>query len=323
MAFTAEKAGPNRREDKKKYKTRKQSQAPVALIYFITLLVFLGVFGWFAKTIVDKLTHHKTEDNTAATAFIDSYNTLYARVNNGDVLSDLFVLRICPEHDKMICVPLSALTVSPSNNNMTFREVYENGGIRDLQAAVDSTLGISTDFYATLSNSAFEDICDIIGGFTYAPEQEIYFIDKKGDEDISLRENKPVSLSGKQIRMILQHSVFSNGRQGNMEFLGTTLTELINNAFDQVDLTTSSLDIIYGKISANSATNLSENDYKEHRAYIKDMLAKQISPAECMLPEGTWNDSEHFTISAEYKQKLYDAMEATKSQSKSGKKTEE
>lgn len=321
MALTAENEKTKGRAPspkRKRRKKRRRSQAPVALIYFMTLLIFLGVFGVFAGMIVNRLSNHLPEDADLSGNYIDSYNTLYARVNSGNVLSDLFVIRICPEQDRILVVPMSAFTVSNADGGMTFREVYEEGGIRNLQTAVDSTFGISTDFYVTLSNESFEDICDIIGGITYAPEEELYYIDKNGDNDISLREGKAVALAGKQIRLILQMPVFSIGRQGNMDFLGFALTEIINNAFEQVEMTTNSLDIIYSKISSNSATSLSENDYKEHRVYIKEMLSKQITPAEALIPEGTWTDETHFVPSGDFKQMLYDTMEATKSQSKSG-----
>ena len=53
------------------------------------------------------------------------------------------------------------------------------------------------------------------------------------------------------------------------------------------------------------------------------MLKKQIQPAYSLIPEGTWTDDEHFEMSAEFKQKIYNEMEATKSQEKSGEVSEE
>jgi hypothetical protein len=238
------------------------------------------------------------------------------------VLSDLTLLRICPEQSKILVVPISAFTVSATDNTSTFREIYAEGGIRQLQAAVDETFGISSDYYATVSNDAFEDCADIIGGIVYAPSEDLYYLSKTNNDDVSIRQNESVSLSGKQIRLICQYPLFSSGRQGNTEFLGTAVTDLINSAFDQVEMTTNALDLLYGKISKNT-TNLSENDYKEQRVYIKDMLNKKIQPAYSMIPEGQWTDDTHFTVSAEFKQKIYDEMEATKSQQKSGDVSEE
>lgn len=317
----AEGAAAQKKSVRKK-KRKKRSQAPVALVYFITLLVFLGVFGLFAKTIVDKLTNKDNEIVDFSNTYIDSYNTLYARVNNKNVLSDMALVRICPEQSKILVVPMSALTVSATDDTSTMREIYEEGGIRQLTAAVDATFGISTDYYVTVSNQAFEDCADIIGGFVYTPSEELYYLSQGDDNDISIRANESVSLNGKQIRLICQYSIFSAGRQGNTEFLGLAVTTLLNNAFDQVEITTNSLDILYGKLSSG-ATNLSENEYKEQRVYLKEMLKKQIQPAYSMIPEGQWTDSSHFKVSAEFKQKLYDEMEATKSQEKSGEVAEE
>lgn len=308
---------PSKKKKNKKRKMKKRSQAPVALIYFVTLLTFLGVFGVFARMIVTRLTNHEVADADVSNTYIDSYNTLYARVNNNDVLSDLFIMRISPEHSKIIIIPMSAFTVSSADNGMTFREVYADGGIRKLQTAVDTTFGVSTDYYVTLSNAAFEDVADLVGGFNYAPEEELYYIDQKGNNDISYRAGKSVVLTGNQIRVICQTKVFSEGRQGNIKFLGEALVGLINNAFDQVEITTNSLDVIYNKLTSNSATNLTENDYKQHRAYVKAMLKQQIHPAEAVTPYGSWTDEDHFVPSNEYKQELYNTMEATKSSQKS------
>ena len=297
--------------DKRK-RRKKPSQAPVALIYFVTLLLFLGIFGLVAKLIIDKLSGGEAETPDLSQTTIESYNTLYARVNDKDVLSDLSVIRIAPEHNKIAVIPLSAFTVSDTDGVSTFREIYADGGIRQLQQAVDTTLGIKTDYYFTISNQIFEDCMDIIGGFVYAPEEELYYLSPTNDNDISLRENEPVSLSGLQIRLICQYPVFSEGRQGNTEFLGTALTSIINSAFDQADIIKDSLDLLYNKTVDGSNTNMSENDYKSLRVYIKQMLDNKVQPAYALVPEGQWTDEKHFVISAEYKNKLYNEMESTK-----------
>ena len=307
--------GKGKRNGKKK--KPKRSQAPVALIYFVTLIIFCGVFGFFAKLIIDRVSKSEAGEADVSGSYIDSYNTLYARVNNENVISDLSIMRICPEQSRIIVIPMTAFTVSSADGGKTFREVYKEGGIRNLQTAVANTFGISVDYYVTLSNDSFEEVADIVGGFSYVPPEELYYLDPASDKnDISFREGKPVMLSGRQIRLICQTNVFSKGRQGNMEFLGEALTGLINNAFDQVEITTNSLDVIYSKLTANSSTDLSENDYKQHRVYIKDMLREQIQPAEALVPEGDWLDDSHFRPSDGFLTTLYSTMEATKSQQK-------
>ena len=87
--------GKGKRNGKKK--KPKRSQAPVALIYFVTLIIFCGVFGFFAKLIIDRVSKNEAGEADVSGSYIDSYNTLYARVNNENVLSDLSIMRICPE----------------------------------------------------------------------------------------------------------------------------------------------------------------------------------------------------------------------------------
>ncbi len=307
-------SGYNRNRKRKK---KKRSQAPVAFVFFVTLIIFSGVFGLFARTIIDKVSNKSADPADMSGAYIDSYNTLYARINNKNVLSDLSVIRICPEQNKIIVIPMSPFTMSVPDGGKTFREVFDEGGIPKLKTAVDGTFGIATDYYATITNEAFEDVADIVGGFSYAPDEELYALDPdNNNNDISYRAGKTVLLSGRQIRLICQSAVFSNGRQGNMEFLGEALTGIINNGFDQVEITTNSLDVIYNKIFTGSRTNLSENDYKQHRVYIRQMLARQERPASTMIPTGEWGDDSHFILSDSFKQELYNTMEATKSEHK-------
>ena len=300
--------------NRSKRKKRKRSQAPVAFVFFVTLVIFCGVFGVFAKIIVEKVSHKNSGTADISGAYIDSYNTLYARVSNKNVLSDLSVIRICPEQNRIIVIPMSAYTMSVPDGGKTFREVFDEGGIAKLKVAVDGTFGISTDFYATMTNDAFEGVADIVGGFSYAPDEELYTLDPENDKnDISYRAGKTVLLSGREIRLICQSAEFSNGKQGNMEFLGQALVGIINNGFDQVEITTNSLDVIYNKIFNGSRTNLSENEYREHRVYIREMLARQERPGESLIPNGTWMDAEHLAISDTFRQDIYNLMEATKS----------
>ena len=300
----------------RKRRKKKRSQAPVAMIYFVTMLIFLGVFGVFAKTIIEKVSNKRGDSSGLSGSYIDSYNTLYARVEKEE-LQDLAVIRICPEKNKIIVIPMSACTMSVPDGGKTFAEVFREGGIPKLQTAVDGTFGISSEYYATMTNDALEGVADIVGGFSYAPDEELYSLDEENDKnDISLRAGKTVLLSGRQLRLLCDTTAFSTGKQGNMEFLGEALSGIINNGFDQVEITTNSLDVIYNKIFTGSRTNLSENDYKQHRVYIRDMLSKQERPSSALIPTGDWADAEHFIVSDAFRQELYNTMEATKSDHK-------
>ena len=98
------------------------------------------------------------------------YNTLFARVNSKGVLADATVIRVAPDAKKIIIMPVSAFTVSGSQ---TMREIHEEGGMVKLEAAVADTFGITIDNYVSLTNDAFENAADIVGGITYTPDEEL------------------------------------------------------------------------------------------------------------------------------------------------------
>lgn len=293
-------------------KKKKRSQAPVALVYFATMLLFLAVFGLIASFLVEKL--YTTDENTDSdvVSLAPSYNTMYARVNSKGVLADLSIVRVAPEKSKIIVMPISAYTVSAVDGGSTFREVYDDGGIRKLQKSVSDTFGVNVDYYMSVDNDTFEGIADILGGIVYTPEEDIYYITQDSDDnDVSYPAGQAASIGGKQIRLICQYPVFSEGNGGNMKFLGEVLFQFVNNAFQQVNITKNNLDSMYNILTQNSDTNYAKNEFKLHKSYINEMLSQNIKPAEKLIPEGEWRDDKHFVVSDDFKTKLSEEYAAT------------
>ncbi len=284
-------------------KKKKKSQIPVALVYFMTLILFLVVFAFAAKLLMDKIDNSNSEPDQPV-VYIESYNTLYARVNSKGVLSDLCVIRVATEKEKILVTPISAFTISSTDNTSNLREVYENGGTKGLQSAVNKTFDINTDFYMTVSNDAFESFADFMGGIVYTPEEELYSLSQENDNnDIIYPEGQTASIDGKQIRLICQTPVFKEGRNGNMKFLGEAMYQLINNGFQQSSFTKNNLDNIFNILTENSDTNITKNDFKIHKSYFNTMLSKQLTPAIQFVPEGTWTDDK-FVVSDDFKKTL-------------------
>ena len=85
-----------------------------------------------------------------------------------------------------------------------------------------------------------------------------------------------------------------------MKFLGTAVSSLINNAFQQSSLTKDNLDNIYNLIVSNSSTDWTKEQWIEEKMKIRDMLDMHMTPAEALVPEGEWTDETHFKISDDY-----------------------
>ena len=283
-------------------KKKRKSQAPVALVYFVTVLLFLGMFAMLSIYLLKEFNviDDKSNNTDAVTTSI-TFNNLYARVNSKGVLADLAVVRISPATQRIVVVPMSAFTICKSDSSKNFREIYEAGGITKLKSEIKETFGFEIDNYMSITNSAFETVADIFGGMTYTPEEELYYLSQENnDNDISLSAGQLENLSGRQIRLLCQYPVFSNGREGNLQFLGQALTSLLNSAFQQSNITTDNLQNIYEITTANSDTDMTTDDFKLQKSYIKEMLLENLTPAEEMCPEGTWTDNNKFEVSDDF-----------------------
>lgn len=289
-------------EPVKKQAKQKKSQVPVALVYFATLMLFIAVFGLIASFIIDKLNEMNNPQPVNNTTSADSFNLLYAHVNNKNVLAEMAVIRVSPDKNKVVLLPVSSYIKNNGSDN-TFREVYEDGGIVKLKSAVENTFDFKVDNYVTVSNKAYERLIDMIGGIIYTPKEDLYYIAKNDADDISIRSGQAISLVGRQIRLISQYPVFESGKEGNLEFMGEALSQLVTSALRQTSITKNNLDNMYNIITENSDTDWDKNAFKIHKTYIKKML--DTNDTECILltPAGEWSDNK-MRVSDEFKADL-------------------
>lgn len=272
---------------------KKRSQAPVALVYVITLLVFMAVFGYIAYRLIKQMDSWKKSETTSEVEMDPSFNLLFARATPKGALADAAVIRFSPEEEKVVILPLSSYTVS--SDAKTLAENYENGGVRQLEKSVESTFGIKVDHNLTVSTASFETVCDIIGGIVYTPQEDLYKLFEKDADDISYQAGKVVDMTGHMVTQLLGEKIFSDGYKGNLSFLGNILEQLTNNAFQQANFTKTSLDNIYTQLTKDGETDYTKNDFTENKGYLNEMLDKHLNkPAVLMVPEGDWRDDTHF-----------------------------
>ena len=295
---------------KKTNKTTKKrrSQLPVALVYFATMLMFLAVFGLIASFVVNRLNELNSPREVEPVAPDPTYNMLYARVNSKNVLSDMSIVRIAPENNSVTVIPITSFI--KADNGDTFRMIYSQGGIKDTISNLEETLDIKITNYVTISNDAFEHIADLLGGVIYTPAEDLFYLSKNDADDISFRKGQTVTLMGRQIRLMFQYPVFSNGKAGNLEFMGTAMDSLIKSTFKQTSITTTNLDNMYNIITENADTDLDKNKYREQKKYIKKMLDTNAINCKMLLPSGVWTDNE-LNLSDDFKEQLKNLIEQT------------
>lgn len=289
----------------KKRKKKKKSQAPVALVYVVTVLVFMALISMLSLYLLKTYHIIGNDKEEEPVVTVQTFNDLFARINSKGELADMTLIRIDPTDNSILVVPMPGRMLN-SANNMSMHDIYANSRMAGVKEAVEGTLGMKVDNYATLSNETFERVCDIYGGITYKAPEELYYLSKDNDEnDISIEKGELAPLSGRQIRLLSQYPVYSNGKQGNNEFLGEAMESLVNSMFQQAYITQDNLDNIYNMITENSDTDLNIDDFKLQKSFIKEMLVSGITPAERMVPEGVWGDDEKtFIVNADFIQRL-------------------
>ncbi len=294
--------------NKNKTSQNRRSQLPVALVYFGSALLFLLIFGLMAVFLVNRVNELNQPAQAEKPAPPDAaINMLYLRENGGKNLADMAIVRISPEKQTVVAIPLTAST--KTDDGQDFKAAYREG-IDQLKDSIKDTLGISVSNYVVIPDSGFDKVVDILGGVVYTPAEELYYLTDNDDDDVLFKKAQTVTLYGKQIRELYQYPVFSNGNEGNLEFMGTILTTLVSNTFKQTNITTINIDTMYDYITKDADTDLTKGVYKDQKKLIVEMLKKGNIMCKFLIPSGNW-DNNMLTLSQDFKDQVKQIVEKT------------
>ena len=282
-------------------KKKRRSQAPVALVYFLTLLLALSLAGGVSYYLLKKYEVFKPGVTDSKKDSTRCVGIMFARVNDTGDFQDMCVMRIDPFNKEITIVAQSDVT--KTSDGKTYREIMNSGGMELLRKkAAENLGGITIDYYATVTNSAFEQVADLMGGMSYTAPQELYHISQESSkDDISLQKGDLVTLSGRQIVNLASYDIFNDKKAGNLTFLSSALEQVVNNGFRQATVTKDNLYNIYEIITSGSNTNLTKDAFNEIRRYLEVMLDERDIPARSLAPQGSWNsDFTAFTMKNDY-----------------------
>ena len=277
---------------------KKRSQAPIALVYFMALCLCLVVVGGMVLTLFQRyniLSLGKSDSGSyEGYTSNDCTTILFARINSNNALHEMLIYRLDPTKDKLYLVPVTPYMYDESTGK-TLKQTLDGGDMQLLSDSVSRCLGIDIDYYMTISNSSFDNICDQLGGYTYTASEDLYYLSGDMDtekNDVTIKKGSTQNLMGRQIRLVMTYPVFSEGKQGNMKFMAAAMETMIANAFAMPDSTKGNLDVFYNLAKKKSDTNFTDDNYNRMKAIIVDMLSRGVSPAMSLTPTGTWNSDE-------------------------------
>ena len=281
---------------------KRKSQAPIALVYFSTMVVFIIIFGAIAIGLMNKMviepekaTSSVAEDSNPTDK--DNQTFFYMVKDDKNKLETAMLARFMPADGKIMLVPLSPYTTaSADSNGQTIDQIFQTGGASETAKALSETLGISIDRYMSMGQTCFENLCDNIGSITYEVEENMYYVDKNSDDIVNYSKGDKISLEGSQIRMFITYPKYKSGYAQNVLVAGEFMKSLINSGF-KLQTTRDNLDYIYSNLlKESSEKNFNVNDFQETEQFYYYIMDNFDNPANVLIPTGTWSDNEKFTF---------------------------
>ncbi|MFT3950511.1 MAG: LCP family protein [Oscillospiraceae bacterium] len=285
---------------------KKRSQAPVALVYFLTLMLCLVVFGFAGMKLMQSLSSTGDDASsvpTAQSAGISEANNrtmLFLMIDSGKV-SNCAVIRSLPATGKLVVIPLSPATVC---EGQTISNLYAAGGIISVRKSLETELGITTDKYMTVTGDAFDKVVKLTGGVLYTVTEELFYRDPITKESVAYPKGTKTALEGAQLRMIMNYPTFSDGAAANVKVTGTLLADWLNTVFQTAGLTDDDIDSVFNALYEQSDSNITTVEYKVAKVSINYLRNNAVRPAYCIIPTGTWSPAGTFTVSAVFKEML-------------------
>lgn len=299
-----------------KNKKKRRSQAPIALVYFSTMVVFILIFGAIAIGLMNKMvlepqslsSSSSVEDSTPTDE--NNQTFFYMVKDDGNKLETAMLARFMPADGKILIVPLSPYTTaSADGTGQTINQIFQSSGAAETTKAVSETLDISIDRYMSMGQDCFENLCDNFGSITYEVIENMYYVDKNSDDIVNYSKGDKISLQGSQIRMFITYPKYKDGNSQNVLVAGEFMKSLINSGF-KLQTTRDNLDSIYSNLMKESSEkNFSVNDFEETKEFYYYVMDNFDNPADMLTPTGTWSEKQYkFTFDEAFKTQLKSAF---------------
>lgn len=303
--------------EEKKNKKRK-SQAPIALVYFLTMIVFILIFGAIAIGLVNKMLL-EPERISSSVSVADSNpteennQTFFYMVKNDDNNLDAAMLaRFMPADGKIILVPLSPYTTASADGaSQTLDQIFKASGAAETTKTVSEILGVEVDRYMSMGEQCFENLCDNIGSITYEVLENMYYVDNDSDDVVNYSKGDKISLQGYQIRLFMTYPKYKNGYSQNVQTAGDMMKSLINSGF-KLQTTRDNLDSIYSTLLKESAEkNFNAGDFDKTKDFYFYIMDNFDNPSDTLIPTGTWSENGYrFTVDDNFKAQIKTVFKA-------------
>ena len=297
----------------------RRKQFPVAIAYFLTLIIGLLIFGALGYYVVDKFVADDEGDKVKVEGLDiptaeDRYTMLYVQVDDFNELNHALLVRVLPDQSEIRIVPISKKLLASEYEDdplSALESIYINKGVNGVENAIENTMGVNVDHYMTVTNGAFDNVVDYIGGVTIAPDEDIFYTDPQTGEQIYGKKGVMMTLDNTYTRLYINYPNFSDGAKENVEAMHDIMPRFINEMFLQADNLSNNMDTFFNVIYNSSDTDITKNEYLKSKKGINYIISYGEVPCSSLNPTGEWLNGELF-VDEDFPEKLKDFFDINK-----------
>lgn len=298
---------------------KRPNQTPVLIVYVLTMLFSVIMFGTVAYVLLDvfvtqpKLAREAelskapvSEDDAAAeTDYSAARETILFVSEQSGTVNSIALIRVLPDLGTIRIVPVSQYTLSSvSGVEGTIETLYSTGGMTYLKQAVENACGVTCDRYIKISNEGWSGFVDYLGGTSdYYFPQDMYYKNEATGEITSFSQGSATrTLYGDDIRRIMSYPLYTDGNAARLRAVGELWTSLINSACSyNSGSVVGNIQTIFNVIYNNSDTDITQKTFSDVREAYEKLISENSAPATFRLPTGEWDSSGYFNVDEAFK----------------------
>lgn len=307
---------------------KRSSQAPVLIVYAVTMIICLAVFGSVAMILLEVFVNQPREARQAAAGagnaavvensseeqdFSKARETILFVGADGSNINGMALIRVLPDLLTVKVVPISPYTWSIAGGTEgTIASLFDAGGMSYLKTAVENAYGVSCDKYIKITNDGFRSLVDYLGGTSdYNFPQELYYRNDETGEITSFSQGAATrTLYGDDIRKIVTYPMYEKGNEAKVQVLGELAVSLINSACTyNSGAVVGNIQTIFNEIYNNSDSDLTSKGFADVREAYEHLISSNPSPATYRMPSGLWDARGYFMVGEDFRTEIREYFE--------------
>lgn len=284
----------------------------IAATYFLTIIISLVVIGGAAYFGITKYLSStsnsndnviKPVENTSPVSGADYAPTaadcqtllaIYEPEKRLTAACFMLVRFAATENQIVLCPMQSDICTELDGKSNTLYEFYRIGGSTEAVKAVEKATGIKIDRYIKFNRDSFTLFSNYMGNISYDVPYNLIYENPETGESTVIKEGEQI-LDAVSLRKVLTYPLYSGGEEYRAKVVGSIAASLINSG--ATGILHDAMDSVFTDvINSDIETNITRYDYDEKVTAMKYVIEKNRSPAQLIIPSGSYNENNCYVL---------------------------